>query len=89
MAGHFPSWRHTVKRRTKAQIDPEFESFKELRAIRKLMRDVVGELEAIAGLLMKEGDPEKIRQISKVIADQKKETEEALERNAPPDTPAA
>ena len=72
------------------QIDPEMETVNELRACRRLLKQVVGELEAIAGLLMNGGaDPEKIRQISKVIADQKKETEDALARNTPPDTPAA
>jgi hypothetical protein len=66
------------------------ETVNELRACRKLLKQVVGELEAIAGLLMNGGNnPEKIREISKVIADQKAETEAALERNTPPDTPAA
>jgi len=70
------------------QIDPELETVKELRKVNKSLRDVVRELEAIAGLLINGADPAKIREISAAVAAQKQETQEALERNTPPDTPA-
>jgi hypothetical protein len=78
-----------MRRRQRQPIDPEMESVKLLRKIDKSLKAVVCELECIAGLLMKGTDVEKIRAISAAVTAQKAETEAALERNTPPDTPAA